>query len=180
MKPECYSISVASLRKFADRHLIKPGRSLVVGSRIYATSPDRRTFYTPNAIGLDMLDGPGVDIVHDLEQPLEGHKKFDHIDLCSVLEHVRRPWLLAHNVEKLLVRNGTLLVSVPFCWRVHAYPHDYWRMTPAALAIIFPSIHWLERKFLVGTELRKIVPGGESDGDKWIKRAETIAFGVRC
>lgn len=173
------SVSVATLRKFAERHEARQGRTLVVGSRIYDTSPDRRTYYdTP--FGIDMLDGEGVDHVHDLEQPLEGFGQFDHVDLCSVLEHVRRPWLLAANVESLMVEGGTILVSVPFIWRLHAYPHDYWRITPEGLDVLFPSIQWKEKKFVVGNRWRKRVPTLNANGERWLARSETVAFGVKC
>lgn len=173
------ALTVATLRKFAKRHPIREGRTLVVGSRIYDTSPDRRSYYD-KAIGLDMLGGPGVDIVHDLEQPLVGHGRFEHVDLCSVLEHVRRPWLLAANVEALMRKGATILVSVPFVWRVHSYPSDLWRMTPEALDVLFPNIQWREKKFVVGNRLRKRVPGSIFNGERYMMRAETVAFGVRC
>lgn len=171
------SQSVSLLRTFAERHQAKEGRTLVVGSRIYETSPDRRSFYA-DAFGIDMLAGDGVDYRHDLERPLPGHLgKFDHVDLCSVLEHVRRPWLLAANVEACMVEGATILVSVPFVWRIHAYPSDYWRMTPEALDVLFPRIVWKEKKFIVGNRLRKRVPGTNMQGETWIARAETVAFG---
>jgi hypothetical protein len=37
---------------------------------------------------------------------------------------------------------ATIFVTVPFCWRIHGYPSDYWRMTPEALKVLFPSITW--------------------------------------
>lgn len=173
-------MSEGALRRFAARYPVKAGRALVVGSRIYASSPDRRSYY-PDAVGLDMLAGDGVDVVHDLEKPLPvGLGQFEHVDLCSVLEHVRRPWLLAANVEAALVEGGTLLVSVPFVWRVHAYPSDYWRMTPEALDVLFPSMRWLKKGFIVGDELRGSVRGQTIDSKTYMERAETVAVGVKC
>lgn len=171
------SVSVTTLRKFAMRHGPKKGRCLVVGSHIYETSPDRRAYY-PDAVGLDMKDGPGVDIVHDLEHPLpKKWGRFEHVDLCSVLEHVRRPWLLAENILRVMAPGATLLVSVPFVWRIHAYPSDYWRMTPEALDVLFPGITWAEKTFIVGSRMRKKVPAFNEKGEIWFARAETVAFG---
>jgi hypothetical protein len=160
--------------------MAEPGRTLVVGNRIYETSSDRRLLYR-KAVGLDMIAGPGVDIVHDLEQPLsEEHGKFNHVDLVSVLEHCKRPWKVAANIEKLMVRDATLLICVPFVWRVHDYPGDYWRMTPAALEVIFPRIGWVERGFMVAGKTTKLVRGLNEDDSIYMERAETIAFGRKC
>lgn len=171
------SEAVTVLRAFAEQHYEKPGRTLVVGSRIYESSPDRRSYYA-DPLGVDMLDGPGVDFRHDLEHPLPAHLgKFEHVDLCSVLEHVRRPWLLAANIEACMTAGATILVSVPFVWRIHAYPSDYWRMTPEALDVLFPRIEWQSKRFIVGSRTRKRVPGINQNGETWIARAETVAFG---
>ena len=148
--------------------------TLVVGSRMYDGTPDRRAYYA-DAVGLDMQAGPGVDLVHDLEEPLPGWE-FDHVDLCSVLEHVRRPWLLAANVQALMAPGATILVSVPFVWRMHAYPSDYWRMTPEALDVLFPRIEWQTKRFVVGPKVCKKVPALTA-GQVYMARAETVAFG---
>lgn len=166
-----------SLSKFLARQKIRKGRTLVVGSRIYSTNTDRRTLYE-DAVGLDMQPGKGVDIVHDLEQPLKGHQPFDHIDCCSVLEHVRRPWLLCHNIEELLRHGGSLIVQVPFVWRVHGYPSDYWRFTRNALPVLFPRIRWYERAYLAGDKLvKRSAPTAHIDGMRWLERTELLGFG---
>jgi SAM-dependent methyltransferase len=162
------------------KHPPRDGRTLVVGSKVYGNKLDRRRLYA-DAIGLDLFEGEGVDVVHDLEQPLPaalGH--FDHVDCVSVLEHVRRPWLLAQNIEAALVEGGTLLVCVPFCWRVHAYPSDYWRMTAEALEVLFPNVEWISRKYLVNGRQRKVVPGKLDTGGQWMARAEMVGAGMKC
>lgn len=157
-------------------HLRKMGRTLVVGSKVYGDKPDRRKLYT-KAVGLDMSPGEGVDIVHDLERPYQG--EFEHIDLCSVLEHVRRPWLMAKNIEALMLPGATILISVPFVWRLHDYPGDYWRMSHEALEVLFPKCIWKHRAFLVEGELVKGVPKLVIDDVRYLARAETVAFGAR-
>lgn len=155
------------------------GRTLVVGSRIYDNF-DRRTLYR-DVVGLDMLAGPGVDVVHDMENPLPDNMgKFDHIDLCSVMEHCRRPWKMASAVEKALKKDGTLLVSVPFVWRVHSYPGDYWRMTVNAFDVLFPGLEWIERGYIVGGEIRKLVKGISTDEGTYMQRAEAVGLGRKC
>jgi SAM-dependent methyltransferase len=165
------------LEKFARRFNAKPGKTLVVGSKCYGEKIDRRELY-PDAVGLDLFEGEGVDFVHDLEKPLR--MRFDHVDCVSVLEHVRRPWKMAENIEKLLVKDGTLLICVPFVWRVHAYPSDFWRMTGEALEILFPKIHWVDRRYLVEGKAKRGVKGKLDRQGQWMQRAELAAWGIKC
>lgn len=133
----------ASIFEF-EQQFVRPkaGRTLIVGSQVYHDKEDRRLRY-PDAVGVDMLDGDGVDRVLNLEDPLpDDLGLFDHIECMSVLEHSRRPWLLAANLERLLVPRGTIYVTVPFMWRMHAYPDDFWRMTPQGMMSVFPGIDW--------------------------------------
>jgi len=174
------SDSPVGLARFAGKYPPRRGRTLVVGSKVYGKKQDRRKLY-PKAIGLDLFEGDGVDIVHDLETTLpEDLGKFAHIDCVSVLEHVRRPWLMAANIETALMEGGTLLVCVPFVWRVHSYPGDYWRMTAEALEVLFPNIQWYSRKYLVEGQQRNLVRGKRDPEGQWMQRAELAAAGVKC
>lgn len=151
------------------------GKTLVIGSKLYG-NPDRRDLYT-DALGLDMQPGDGVDIVHDLEYPLEG--QYDHIDCSSVLEHVQRPWLMAANIEVLLKPGGTLLVCAPFVWRTHGYPSDYWRFSLESFHILFPGVEWVAGHYITDDGICDRVSGIKPDGVTHMMRAEAAAFGYR-
>ena len=168
------------LERFSRKWLPRPQRALVVGAKCYGSKPDRRKLYA-QAIGVDLFDGEGVDLVHDLEAPLpESVGKFDFVDCVSTLEHVRRPWVLAENIERALEPGGSLLISVPFAWRVHAYPNDLWRMTTEALPVLFPSIEWRSLKYSANGRLCKLVPRKADNDGRWIGRAEVIGAGIKC
>ena len=157
---------------------VNSGRSLVVGSAIYSDKIDRRTLYS-DAIGLDMQHGEGVDIIHNLEQPLpEHHGQFDHIDCCSVLEHSERPWLVAENIAKLAKPGATILLSVPFVWRLHAYPSDYWRFSTETFTVLFPTVGWADRSYLCNGEIVRKPEHGSVDGKVYFARTEAVGFGV--
>ena len=170
-----------ALDQFAEKWLrLAEGRALVVGSKIYGGRQDRRTLYS-EAVGVDLEDGAGVDLVHDCEEPLPAELgTFNHIDCVSVLEHVKRPWKLAENIDAVLNPGGTIFVCVPFVWRIHAYPSDYWRVTSQALDVLFPSIDWLSRKYASGPFLRKVVRGMKVGGQVWMQRSELVGFGRKC
>lgn len=124
-----------------------------------------------------MLPGDGVDLVVNLEETLpHGLGQFDHIDCLSVLEHSRRPWLLAENLQRLM--RGTIYVSAPFVWKVHAYPDDYFRFTPSGIRSIFPSVIWdaVLMAADVLTEGPKVSVLNPS-GHPYFSRTETVGFG---
>lgn len=157
----------------------KDGPVMVAGSCVYGNREDRRKRYA-NAVGWDMLNGNGVDRVIDLEEPLSDADlaQFAHIDCLSVLEHSRRPWLLAANLEKLLQPGGTIFVTVPFVWRIHSYPDDYFRFTPNGVKALFPHVIWADMKYaqeqLYGIESLRAV---ERNGFPYFPRTEVYAFG---
>src|SRR5687768_11266228 len=103
-----------------------PGRILEVGSKDYSdqgggVTQNFRQRYGGNYVGVDMEAGRGVDVVQDLSQsigPLE-RESFDLIICCSVLEHVRKPWVMADNLTDLLRAGGRLYIAVPWVWRYH-------------------------------------------------------------
>jgi SAM-dependent methyltransferase len=121
------------------------GPVLEVGSRDYGNTESFRDVYTQNEyVGVDLTPGDNVDRVFDLaagvgELP-EGH--FALAICCSVLEHVRRPWDAAANLTRLLRPGGAIYVAVPWVWRHHAYPDDYWRFSWRGIAELFPGIAW--------------------------------------
>jgi hypothetical protein len=171
-----------ALDRFLRACDVRDGRTLIVGSKIHEGTgkPDRRTLYG-TALGVDMEAGPGVDRVLDLEEQFpDGFGDFAHIECTSVLEHSRRPWLMATNLERALVDGGTIVVLVPWVWRIHAYPSDYWRMTPAAIESIFPSITWEAQRYIVENELVAKPPNATLDGVRYMARSELVMFGRKC
>lgn len=172
----------SSFAQFEREHVRpNPGRTLIVGSAVYRDKEDRRKRYA-DVLGLDMLAGPGVDMVHDLEEPLpEQHGQFEHVECMSVLEHVRRPWLLAANIERAMLPGASIYVTVPFVWRIHGYPDDYWRLTPNGVRMLFGGIRW-ERVMLasVGLQEASTKLAVHKEPYPYLPRTEVVAFGFRA
>ena len=169
---------VALVAEFEHEHTPRAGRTLLVGSRVYPGRQDRRALYA-DCVGVDMLDGEGVDVVANLEEPSD-IGLFDHIECCSVLEHTPRPWVLAENLQNMLVQGGTLYVAVPFIWRPHAYPSDFWRFTKEALPLLFPAISWEEREYCSWRRQSEgKLPGVKVNGHPHYARTELLGFGVK-
>lgn len=75
-----------------------------------------------------------LDITCSLNEPLpiQAHS-FDTIILSEVLEHIAEPELLWREMERILKPNGKILLGVPFLYKIHEAPHDYFRYTEFAL-----------------------------------------------
>lgn len=175
------SITCSAAEKFL-RRFVRPakGRTLIVGSMIESGKADRRLAF-PEALGVDMRDGPGVDRVVNLEEQLPADLgTFAHVECWSVLEHSRRPWLLAANIERLLVPGGTLHLTVPFIWRYHDYPGDLWRFTHEGVLELFPGIDWKHLMY-ASSELRPdhYVRALKTLKHPYLPRCEIVGFGVR-
>jgi len=159
----------------------RPGRTLIVGSRVYPGRTDRRRLYR-DAVGVDQLAGEGADLVMNLEEsPPDGFGPFDHIELISTLEHSPRPWLIAANIERLMSPGATLHLSVPFVWNVHAYPADYFRFTVEGVRALFSRVRWAELLYAHGRFQRdgKVPPALLHGGQKYFARTQVMGFGCR-
>jgi hypothetical protein len=159
-----------------------PGRVLIVGSAVYGDKPDRRAMHN-DVIGVDMQAGPGVDLVVDMTDQL-GHLlsalgTFAHIECQSVLEHCRKPWVMAENMVGLLQPGGSLHISVPFVWTQHGYPNDYWRFTHNGVRELFPRIQWVSTAMVTDQleeehKVKRILHGEHP----YLPRTEMLMWGV--
>lgn len=174
---------IGAITEFEQKY-VRPaqGRTLIAGSRVYGAREDRRKRYV-EAEGWDAVAGDGVDYVVDLEERAAlsiRDVQFAHIECVSVLEHSRRPWLVAQNLELLLLTEGTLFLTVPFVWRVHAYPSDYWRFTLEGVRLLFPQIEWSAICY-AHTKLTEETKAQAVDvkGYPYLARTEVCGFGRR-
>ena len=135
---------------FAQKHRDRlTGPFLEIGSRDYGNTQDLRSMFPGETyVGVDLSEGDGVDKVLDLTQAFEtvdqalGRQRFGTIFSFSVMEHCDQPFLMAENMTRLLKPGGKIVLSVPFAWKFHGYPSDYWRFTAEGVKKLFPRIDW--------------------------------------
>jgi hypothetical protein len=184
MSEEAQSWQNVDLLGSFEKKFVRPkkGKTLIVGSRLYGDGkPDRRLRYK-DCVGIDMQEGDGVDLVHNLELPLpEYNASFAHVECMSVLEHCRRPWLMADTITTLMRPRASIFLTVPFVWRPHSYPSDYWRFTTKGVQELFPEIEWEVLEYSIGFELAKgvfkqsvLTPTGVVP---FLPRTEVLGFG---
>jgi SAM-dependent methyltransferase len=97
-------------------------------------------------VGIDVADGPGVDVVIVPGQTWAVDSAAFDVLLCTqVLEHVAD---LEHTLSELrrVVRpGGRLVVAVPFAYNEHGTPHDYWRVSRHGVRLLLERDAEVER-----------------------------------
>ncbi len=133
---------------FARKHRdLFRGPYLEVGSRDYGSTQNlREVFSDGEFVGIDMLEGQGVDQVLDLTLPFEqisaalGGRRFGSVFCLSVMEHCDQPFAMGDAITRLLEPGGAVYISVPHAWMFHGYPSDYWRFTHEGIKKLFPEL----------------------------------------
>jgi len=77
---------------------------------------------------------PFLDTECDLNLSLPFQdEQFDTIVLSDVLEHISNPQQLCDEMHRILKPDGKVVLNVPFFYKLHEVPHDYFRYTKFAL-----------------------------------------------
>lgn len=78
----------------------------------------------------------GPDVYYDGKRLPFPDESFDTVLSVQVLEHTPDPALLMSEMGRVLKRGGLLIVIVPFSFRLHEEPHDYFRYSPHGLTTL--------------------------------------------
>jgi SAM-dependent methyltransferase len=121
-----------------DRTFIDMLDEIPAGSR--GLDLGSRSRVRPDALTVDVVDEPGVDVVADGHSLPFPDGSFDYVWCNAVLEHVKNPFRVAAEIERVVCPGGLVFVQVPFLENVHGWPDDYFRYTPNGLRQLFPSL----------------------------------------
>ncbi len=91
-------------------------------------------------VGVDIVPGPGVDVVCNADDTVKhfGKERFDVVISTEAIEHVRNWKTVISNLKNLCAPEGVILVTT--CMPGHYYhphPGDFWRYTPEDFREIF-------------------------------------------
>tara|TARA_B100001057_G_scaffold485830_1_gene566075 strand:+ start:890 stop:1537 length:648 start_codon:yes stop_codon:yes gene_type:complete len=75
----------------------------------------------------------------DLHKEYSLDKAYDFVVIFNVLEHLLKPNLALKNLSKILKKNGKIIGSTPFIFRIHGAPKDYSRFTKDHLIELLKS-----------------------------------------
>lgn len=149
------------------------GRVLDVGC---GAKPYRDWFGPVTAyVGLDVVDGPEVDVVVDPHEPWPlADATFDVLLASQVLEHVADLPLTLGEMTRVVRPGGTMVVSFPFLYNEHGAPFDFQRFTAHRAARLFPQwdVVQLERQGGVGSTLTILLLN-------WIEESMNARFATR-
>lgn len=151
------------------------GRVLEVGATNNRTG-FKQYFLSTGAeyTGTDLIAGPDVDFVCDLTQDDNPLPKsyYDLVVCCSVMEHVPNPWDMARCISALICPGGNLYISVPWVWRYHPYPDDYYRFSFSAIRYLFPDFTWSNYAYSTEQEndIRWVTADTPNFDNKWAIR----------
>jgi hypothetical protein len=107
------------------------GSYQVEGQEGYANL--RGFFASKEYVGCDMRPGPGVDRVEDVTAIGLPAGSAGTVLCIETFEHVFEVSKAFDEVFRVLKSGGIFVITSPFNFRIHAYPDDYWRITPSCL-----------------------------------------------
>jgi len=79
-----------------------------------------------------------ADIFADLNLPLPVDSAVADTVVClSVLEHLSEPQTLLNEAYRIMKPGATMILQVPWQWKLHEEPYDFFRYTPYGLRHLF-------------------------------------------
>lgn len=114
-------------------------------------------------IGVDIVKGPGVDIICPIDNLVKmfGKESFDVVISTCTLEHIKDWKKAIQNIKNICKPNGIILIIVPSDWPYHEYPYDFWRYKRKDVENIFSDCEILnleedpKKPSLVYAKIRK-------------------------
>lgn len=93
---------------------------------------------------LDIDPSTKPDIIADaLDLPLKKNS-VDVIIAKSIFEHLENPFIAARDIRRVLKKDGILFFFVPFFYRIHASPNDFYRFTQEGLKYLLKDFRKIE------------------------------------
>lgn len=102
------------------------------------------------AINFDIAPYPNVDVVGDGYNLPFRSEAFDFVILNTVLEHVRDPSGVLLEARRVLKKGGYIYATVPFMFKFHSSPEDYYRWTISGVSELFSTFKELEKGVTAG------------------------------
>lgn len=89
-------------------------------------------------INLDIKKYDNTDIIADAHFLPFLSSSLDCVYSNAVLEHVKRPWIVASEIDRVLKPGGFVVINLPFLNTIHD-EHDYFRFTLKGIKELFSA-----------------------------------------
>lgn len=96
----------------------------------------RSIFQGKTFIGCDMRIGNGVDRIENVECLSFEDESVGTVIILDTLEHVENCFLALDEINRILKKDGMVIMSSVMDFPIHDYPSDYWRFTPEAFKLL--------------------------------------------
>ncbi len=124
--------SLKRMQWFKDTYLDKDKRQKILDVGSYNVNGCYKEIFNDEHIeynGLDMVDGPNVDIVP--EKPYKWNEIVDDSYECVIsgqaLEHIEFFWVTVSEIIRVTKKGGLICIIAPNGFKEHRYPVDCWR-----------------------------------------------------
>lgn len=126
-------------RFFAEVNSKKIANILEIGSRARSGIIRKGFFNNTDYTGLDIMEGPNVDIVGDAHflSRIFPKNHFDFIYSISTFEHLLFPWKVAIEMNAVLKMGGMAFIQSHQTWPIHDAPWDYFRFSEYSWHALF-------------------------------------------
>ncbi len=128
----CHVSCIVFGAKYLSKDEVKGKKVLEVGSYDVNGSlrPIIESWEPAEYIGVDIEEGPGVDVICNADNIVEhfGKETFDIVISTELLEHVWDWRRVISNIKNICKSNGIILITTrSYGFPYHAYPYDFWR-----------------------------------------------------
>lgn len=125
-----------NLKLFDWMNLNAPGRAVLnLGSGVGAF--DNHLSKEIRVVNLDIEPSrPHLDIIADAHHLPIKNESFDIVYSIAVLEHTKKPWIVADEIARILRPGGYVVLELPFLNVIHD-EHDYFRFTDKGIRSLF-------------------------------------------
>ena len=126
-------ITRSRIKAFVSKHAVR-GHTLDLGcaDSVYAD-------LFPDRVGFDVKPGKRVDVVGDAHKLPFADETFDCILCTEVLEHLHTPHQAISEMNRVLKKDGLLILTTRFLIPIHDAPGDYFRYTKYGLRHLFKN-----------------------------------------
>lgn len=125
-----------TLERVTDKNILELGSANINGS----LRPIVENLSPASYTGIDITEGPGVDIVGDLEKLPEHipEHSYDGIVCTEVFEHLGRWWRVINHMAYALKDTGWILLTARgYGYPKHEWPKDNWRYSVGDVYCMF-------------------------------------------
>lgn len=128
-----YSIRRLFVDEFHSRILSGVSKNCLVldlgGNKINKRGQFNIHTYDVNVVYMNFFTTKQPDVQSDATHIPFQTGCFDVVICSELLEHIRQPVEVLYQTHRVLRKGGTLLICVPFLYRIHGDPYDFGRYT---------------------------------------------------